>query len=289
MLTSSLYYSAAISANAPVILRDGQIITDANNKCLPGEAINLSVSNADPGTTHAWKISGDYFKNFAPTTPSVFEGSGAVVINQPTVTYRYIKGDSPSGSAKTVTCTVKVGGTSVAVEDELKVYQPDFTFNALKGGPSSDLSGVILERPQGVMIGSGMDWKNTTVSLPSHGSGTFGFAQTGTVSRTVYNGTASYTLPLAASSGLDHTFPYGGYEKSTGAIVGVDPTPGAGDSPGEAFFGSVRETVDGSIINNKEFTRITPMRFVQNVAHVQIYNNRCLVGSIKYNHLELEC
>ncbi|MBC8143504.1 MAG: hypothetical protein H7Y38_18905, partial [Armatimonadetes bacterium] len=160
------------------IKRDGVAIGDTNNKCLPGEAINLSVVGADANSTHSWSITGDFFKNYDPyVTPPVYGDGGAVVKTDPTITYRYIKGDSTTGSPKKVNVTVKVNNESVDVEDELKVYQPSFTFKAKQDGPSADLTGVVLERPRNVSIGSGMDWIDTTVSTPSHGSGLFGFLQ----------------------------------------------------------------------------------------------------------------
>ncbi len=227
------------------LLRDGEPITNENNMCLPGEAVNLSVSGADPGSTYTWQIGGDYFKDFTPSTPSVFEGAGAVIRDQETCTYRYIKGDDAEGTLKTVGCTVFVNGSPVDVIDNLKVYQPESGLKATQGVAwfnSSPLLYVNLSPTPDSGSGYGMDWRYTTVLPSAAGGGIYGFFQTGSVSRNGFKGSNQYRLPLSFSNGLDSGAPYFNVTFPTNTILGE-----FGDNPDERFQQNVVDPFSGLI------------------------------------------
>lgn len=240
MYGASVTYSASISDIRIVrtIGSTAAVITDDNDRCLPGEAMNLSVVGADVASPHSWSITGDIFKNFdhtklkTATNNEQFEGEGAVIKTDPTISYRYIKGDE-SVSAKKVSVTVKVDGVSVDVEDELKVGQPIPHWKFEQGSVQSVLiNGIPAIQLAGSGIAErGVDWQGTYVELPpAFGSsgGAFGFCQLvipqryfdssdGTKSR--FNGNGL--------QGLDGQFPYGGVTAPTGSVSSID----AGDSP----------------------------------------------------------
>ena len=205
---ASVGYTASIS-NVQ-ILRDGQPITDANNKCLPGEAIYLSAQGAAATSTYAWSITGDFFKNYIESTPPVYETDTDVVKNQIAINYRYVSSGGGGGmpSLKKISCAVKLqGGSSADVEDELEVYQPGSAliaeqgvayFNASLGGNTSPY--INLNPTPNSGYGYGMDWRQSRVLSTPAGGGIFGFFQVGRDRKSTRLNSSHSTLSRMPSS-----------------------------------------------------------------------------------------